>query len=94
MNSAEFTSALAKSLHLSKEDVAKRMEEVAEIITDELTKENMVSITGFGSFETKKRNERISVHPTTRSRLLIPPKLIVNFKPSTLLKDKVKSIKS
>jgi DNA-binding protein HU-beta len=42
--------------------------------------------------EVKKREERISVHPATQVRTLIPPKLVVNFKQSNALKDKINAL--
>ena len=42
--------------------------------------------------EVKKREERISVHPATQVRTLIPPKLVVNFKQSNTLKDKINAL--
>ena len=51
---------------------------------------NIISIQGFGTFEVKKKAERISVNPTTKQRMLVPPKLVLTYKPSTLLKDKFK----
>ena len=50
----------------------------------------MISLQSFGTFEIKKRLERISVNPTTKQRLLIPPKLALTFKPSYGLKEKFK----
>lgn len=51
---------------------------------------NSIFIQGFGSFEVKKKTERIAVNPNTKKRMLIPPKLILTFKPCSLLKDKYK----
>ena len=49
-----------------------------------------IAIQGFGTFEVKKKMERISVNPTTQQRMLIPPKLVLSYKPSTNLKEKFK----
>ena len=49
-----------------------------------------VSLSGFGVLEVKKKNERVSVNPTTGKRMLVPPKLVLTYKPSSLLKDKLK----
>ncbi|MDL2241340.1 HU family DNA-binding protein [Bacteroidales bacterium OttesenSCG-928-L03] len=92
MNSAELTSALSDKLDLTKQDVLKRMDALAEIMTSELTQGNTIAVTTFGSFEVKKRNERISFHPTTKQKLLIPPKLVLSFKPALSLKDKCKTL--
>ena len=67
--------------------------EVASLLSDmarQLEEGNIVSIQGFGTFEVKKKAERISVHPTKKQRMLVPPKLVLTYKPSTLLKDKFK----
>lgn len=48
-----------------------------------------VAVPGFGTFETKKRLERINVHPSTGKRVLLPPKIVLGFKPSALLKQKI-----
>ena len=42
------------------------------------------------TFEVKKKLERVSVNPVTKQRLLIPPKLMLTFKPSAGLKEKFK----
>jgi DNA-binding protein HU-beta len=60
------------------------------IMTQELQDGNTVAIQGFGTFEVKKKMERVSVNPVTQQRLLIPPKLVLTYKPSTALKEKFK----
>jgi nucleoid DNA-binding protein len=64
------------------------------VITAELLKNNPVSIVNFGTLEVKKRNERISVHPNTGKKLLVPPKLVVRYKVSASLNKKLKELKS
>lgn len=39
----------------------------------------------------KKRLERIVVNPGTKQRMLVPPKLVLGFKPIASLKEKVKN---
>lgn len=66
---------------------------VASLLSDmaqQLEKGNAISVQGFGTFEVKKKAERISVNPTTKQRMLVPPKLVLTYKPSTSLKDKFK----
>ena len=66
---------------------------VAEVLSDiiqELQEGNAIGIQGFGAFEVKKKAERIVINPVTRLRLLVPPKLVLAFKPSPILKDKFK----
>ena len=51
---------------------------------------NVIAIQGFGSFEVKKKAERISINPSTKQRMLVPPKLVLSYRPSNTLKDKFK----
>ena len=59
-------------------------------MTRQLEEGNTVYIQGFGTFEVKKKIERISVNPVSKQRMLVPPKLVLSYKPSAALKDKFK----
>lgn len=61
---------------------------VAEI-TEHLCEEDSIAIPNFGTFEIKKRLERVLVSPTTGQRMLVPPKMVVGFKQSNVLKNKI-----
>jgi len=52
-----------------------------------------VSIADFGTFEVKKKMERVVVNPTTKQRMLVPPKLTLGFKPVAALKEDLKQRK-
>ncbi|MDR0811511.1 MAG: HU family DNA-binding protein [Paludibacter sp.] len=62
-----------------------------ETLSELLVNGNTVGIQGFGVFEVRQKSERLSVHPKTGVRSMIPPKLVVNFKQSNLLKDNLKA---
>jgi DNA-binding protein HU-beta len=49
-----------------------------------------IAIQNFGSFEIRKKAERISVNPATKKRMFVPPKLTLTYKPNASLKDKLK----
>ena len=49
-----------------------------------------VSVAGFGSFEVKKRLGRIMVNPSTGQRMIVHPKLFLNFKPAASIKEELK----
>ena len=90
LNNKEFTSELAKRLGYTTKETSELMTKLINTMSQQLEDANTISIYGFGTFEVKKKTERISVNPTSKQRLLIPPKLVLNFKPSSLLKDKFK----
>lgn len=60
------------------------------VVSEQLQEGNTVVVQGFGTFDVKKKLERISVNPATKQRMLVPPKLVINFKPSNVIKDKFK----
>ncbi|HET9570110.1 MAG TPA: HU family DNA-binding protein [Bacteroidales bacterium] len=60
---------------------------IAKILADG----DSMSIQGFGTFEVKKKEERISVNPSTGSRWIIPPKYVASFKAGTTMKEKIKN---
>jgi DNA-binding protein HU-beta len=62
------------------------------LITNHLSLDEPVSIQGFGTFEVKKRKERLTVNPTTGAKWLIPPKWVPAFKVGPTLKEKIKQL--
>jgi len=93
MNYSELLTALALRLQLPKAEVGKRLDAATAIITAELVNNNVVSIINFGTLEVKKRQERLSIHPNTGNKILVPPKLIVKYKTSISLNKKLKELK-
>ena len=89
MKNKDFINELSLRLSLPAEDVEKQVSSLEALMTDHLQENDMISLTGFGTFEVKKKTERVSVNPTTGKRFLIPPKLTLMFKQSGVLKNKV-----
>ena len=90
MNNKEFTSELSRRLGYTLKDTSELVASLLSDMARQLEEGNIISIQGFGTFEVKKKAERISVNPTTKQRMLVPPKLVLTYKPSILLKDKFK----
>ena len=88
MNNKEFTSELADRLGYTIKDTSELISSLLSDMTQELEDGN--AIQGFGSFEVKKKAERISINPSTKQRMLVPPKLVLTYRPSNTLKDKFK----
>lgn len=93
MNSAELIKALSLQLELSKSETERRLGDLTAILSEELQNDKTLSILNFGNFDVKKRNERVTVHPGSGKRMLVPPKLVLKYKPATALNAKVKSLK-
>ncbi len=89
MNHRELITKLASNLELPKNEVELLLETFVSTSAELLCDSKIIGIHGFGNFETRKKDERLSVHPSTQIRTLIPPKLVVNFKQSSVFKDKI-----
>ncbi|MBR2606960.1 MAG: HU family DNA-binding protein [Bacteroidaceae bacterium] len=90
MNNKEFISKLAKKTGFSSSKTATDIETLVATMIERLKENDQINISGFGVFEVKMRRERVSVNPKTGQRMLIPPKLVPAFRPSSKLKDKFK----
>lgn len=94
MTSQELVAALAKRVELTQKETADILESFISLFNSNLEQGNSINIQGFGMFETKKKNERISVNPVSKKKYLIPPKISVSFKPGQTIKDNLKKLTS
>ena len=92
MNNKELISALSKATGRKVADTTEWLDAFSSVVGNALSEGGSVSIHGFGTFEVRKKEERLSVNPVTKKRFLVPPKLTPVFKPSSLLKLQVKNI--
>ena len=89
MNNKEFIAELSRRLGYRVKDASSLMVALVAEMTDELEDENVIAIQNIGSFEVRKKQERVVVNPATQQRMLVPPKLVINFKPSASFKEKM-----
>ena len=91
MNNKDFIAELADRTGYSVEDAQQMVDIVIETMGDHFLEDDSVLVPNFGTFEVKKKMERIMVNPSTGQRMLVPPKLVLNFKPNVGWKERVKS---
>lgn len=91
MNNKSFIAELSDRSGYTHDDSQKMVNTVVDSMTEFFQQGDVVSIPDFGSFEVKKRLERIVVNPGTKQRMLVPPKLVLNFRPIASLKEKLKN---
>ncbi len=94
MRHKEFITSIANKIDQSEKEVDLMLAHMVDIIRNQLAKGNSVQFQGFGTFDFRRREERISVHPATQVRTLIPPKQVAHFRPSATLRNKLKEIVS
>jgi len=90
MDNKKLVETVAANLGRSTEDVSKLLEAFAGVLCSRCSEMDSVQVPGFGTFEPKKRDERVMVQPSTGKRMLVPPKVVVGFKVSNVLKTKLK----
>ena len=90
MNNKEFIAELAERMGYSPKDTQKLAGNLIDAMGDAFQEDNSILVPNFGVFETKKKMERIMVNPATGQRMLVPPKLVLSFKPNQTWKDKLK----
>ena len=88
MNTKEINIEIKKRLEVDSKVLDQLMDSLSVIIKNEIFEGNSIALQGFGTFELRKKSERISVNPTTKQRMLVPPKQTLSFKPSSILKEK------
>ena len=90
MNNKQFLTELSGKCQMSAEQAAQQIQTLIGVMENHWQNGDSVSLSGFGVLEVKKKNERVSVNPTTGVRMLVPPKLVLTYKPSSILKEKLK----
>ena len=91
MNNKNFITELSQRSHFSQDDTQRMVFTLIDAMNEKFQEGEAVTFPGFGSFEVKKRLERIIVNPATQQRMLVPPKLVLNFKPIAAIKEKLKN---
>lgn len=91
MTNKEFTNRLIQESGLPAEKANDLMNALLGEMEKRLVDEDVVLIPNFGTFEVKKKLERVVVNPASKQRMLVPPKMSVTFKPAGLLKSKINS---
>ena len=88
MNNKEFINELSTQTGLSTKDTSLYASTLVSAISAHLAEEDTISVSGFGQFEVKRKMERIIVNPSSKQRMLVPPKIVVSFKPMATLKER------
>lgn len=90
MDSKQLIDTIIKRTGRDRALVSTMHDALCDVLTDRLADLDQVAVPGFGVFETKQRAERVTVHPSSGKRLLVPPKIVASFRPSAMLKQKLK----
>ena len=90
MNNKEFIGILADKTDMKPADAQKMVDSLISGMSNCFQEGDSVQMANFGNCEVKKKLERVMVNPTTGQRMLVPPKLVLAFKPNPTWKDQIK----
>ena len=89
MDNKSFINVLSSRLDISIDSVVSLIDGFSSEMARTVANLDGIVVPGFGTFEPKLREERVSLHPATGKRLLVPPRINLTFKASPLLKQKL-----
>jgi DNA-binding protein HU-beta len=93
MNKTDLVAEFADGASMNKTDAAKLVDTLFDpssgIIADTLRRGQKVQISGFGTFEARRRKGRTGRNPRTGEEIMIPPSTTASFRAGKALKDTV-----
>lgn len=90
MNNKEYIAELSRRTGYSQDSTQRMVRAVIEAMAQRFDDGESVSVPDFGTFELRNRMERIVVNPSTGQRMMVPPKIVLTFKPAASVKEKMK----
>lgn len=90
-NKQQLIDKVTNSTRLARKDVEEVVNSLLDQITDQLSNDQKVNLTGFGIFEVRTRKGRPGVNPRNpNERIQVPSVRVAKFRPGKTLKEAVK----
>ena len=89
MIKADLINRIAREMDIPKQEAEEGVNLFFRSIKDAILKGEEIEIRGFGSFRFRKRTSRSGRNPRTGAPVKVPPKRVLYFKPSKLLKEMI-----
>jgi integration host factor subunit beta len=87
MIKADLINRISRQMDIPKQEAEEGVNLFFQTIKDAILKGEEIEIRGFGSFRFRKRTSRSGRNPRTGEPVKVPPKKVLYFKPSKLLKE-------
>ena len=91
MIKADLINKISQEMNIPKQEAEEGVSLVFETIREAILRGEEIEIRGFGSFRFRKRTPRAGRTPRTGEPVKVPPKKVLYFKPSKLLKELINS---
>jgi integration host factor beta subunit len=89
MIKADLINRIAQEMEISKQEAESGVNLFFETIKEALQRGEEIELRGFGSFRFRMRDARAGRNPRTGEPVQVPPKKVLYFKPSKLLKNMI-----
>ncbi|NIM91006.1 MAG: integration host factor subunit beta [Candidatus Aminicenantes bacterium] len=89
MIKADLINKLAKEMRIARQEAETGVNLFFDILKEALLRGEEIELRGFGSFRFRKRSSRSGRNPRTGEPVNVPPKKVLYFKPSKLLKEMI-----
>ncbi len=86
---AQLSEALCRQMGFSRHDSSVLLESILEEISQAFERGDTVKLPTFGSFSVCNKRERIGRNPRSGEEVPIPPRNVLVFRASRLLKDRI-----
>ena len=85
----DLSESVFREVGLSRNESSDLVESVLEKISASLVAGEQVKISSFGTFSIRQKNARVGRNPKKGEEAPIPPRRVLTFRPSHLMKDRV-----
>jgi integration host factor subunit alpha len=85
----DLSEAVFREVGLSRNESADLVENVLNHVSDALVRGEQVKLSSFGTFSVRDKNARVGRNPKTGQEAPIPPRRVLTFRPSHLMKERV-----
>lgn len=89
MIKADLINKIAKEMSISKQEAETGVNLFFQTIKEAIMNGEEIELRGFGSFRFRQRGARSGRNPRTGEPVQVPPKKVLYFKPSKLLKNMI-----
>lgn len=86
---ADLCEAVYRQVGLSRTESAALVEVVLNEIAASLVQGETVKLSSFGSFVVRSKGQRVGRNPKSGQEVPIPPRNVLTFKPSNILKSRI-----
>jgi len=87
MIKADLINKISKEMNISKQEAETGVNLFFQTIKEAILRGEEIELRGFGSFRFRQRGSRSGRNPRTGEPVHVPPKKVLYFKPSKILKN-------